>query len=104
MSAPGYSVSTGNVVDVVTDSHPLNVIWSDFNFTKNSAQEMKFDDSTILSIDRFIIYPALDLPVSAKVGDRVVDDSSDTWSIIAVGLDPALAHYELHVRPLSVTP
>lgn len=99
MAAPTYDVSNGNVADVITSIHSLNVIWDSFSFTQHNAQSQKQDESTILSGDRKVIYPALDLPVVAKVGDRVVDSAAVAWVVMGVDLDPATAHYSLHVRP-----
>lgn len=97
-----YDAETGSTTNTVTASYPdVLMIWDEFSFSITYAQVKKFDDSTILSIDRKVIFPSLDLPVAPAPGDRVVDDSSVTWSIIGISVDPADAHYELHVRPLT---
>ncbi len=98
MEEPVYD---GNVTEAIKAEYPVMIIWDDFSFTQTIAGISKFDDSTILSIDRIVIFPALDLPVVPDMIDRIVDDSSVLWAFVGIAQDPADAHYEIHVRPLQ---
>jgi len=60
------------------------------------------DDELILGIDKKAIFPALDLSVTPKINDIIVDGDLEMWNVIGVSPDPAEAHYELHVRPCGV--
>ena len=96
-----YDASTKVIDQTVVSSHSIQMVWDEFSFTENKAAIHKFDDSPILSIDRIVIFPSLDLPVEPSVNDRIVDDSSNEWSVLGISKDPAGAHYELHVRPAN---
>jgi len=99
MSDTNYT--PGNIQVSVLSSHTLDVIWDEFSFTSTMAALLQKDDSAILDVDKKVIFPALDLPVSPALTDRIVDDSGDTWAIMAIAADPADAHFELHVRPIA---
>ncbi len=102
MSEASYDAGNGVVTHAVEAEYPgIEVIWSEFGFSISSAGINKFDDSSILSIDRKLIFPTLLLPVVANIGDRVVDDSGNIWNIRGIGVDPANAGYKLHVRPIE---
>ncbi len=97
LATASYDANAGTVSHVVVSSTVLEMVWDDFS----NKRQTKFDDSTILSIDRVVIFPSLDLPVEPSTNDRVVDDSSDVWNVVQIAGDPAEGHYELHVRPVD---
>ncbi len=97
LDSAAYDANAGTVTHSVVSSATLEMVWDDFS----NKRETKFDDSTILAIDRVVIFPSLGLPVEPSTNDRVVDDSSDVWNIIQIAGDPAEGHYELHVRPVD---
>ncbi len=88
------SYTGGNVSKPVASSHNLDIVF-------DQIQASLVDGSTILSIDRVAIFPALDLPVVPKISDLIVDPSLKEWEVQNVVEDPADAHFELRVRPIK---
>jgi hypothetical protein len=81
---------------------PIDAVWLDFKISMSRASLAKADDSTTLFVDKKVIFPALELPVTPRLTDKVVDDSNNEWSIIGIETDPARAHYTFHIRPLKM--
>ena len=66
------------------------------------VKEVLVDGSTIRSIDRVAIFPALDIsPVVPSINDLIVDPSGREWIVKDVQTDPMEAQYSLRVRPVS---
>lgn len=100
MADSTYNATTGAVTAVVTSTTTINIIFDEFGFTVVNAATSQGDELNILTIDRKAIFPALDLSISPKVNDLIVEGST-TWRVMGISLDPKPAHYELHVRPVD---
>jgi len=96
-SDSNYVIETGAVSAELTPiSQPLNIIFVDFD-------SEKIDDNSILHIDKIAIFPRLNIldnSMILEIDDSIVEDlTGKEWIVKKVKLDPALAGYELHVRP-----
>ena len=96
----GYDTTIGTVTPVVLSSTSIEIIFDEFTFTQTQASTMQGDETRILQIDMKAIFPSLDLSVTPKVNDLIVQDTT-TWRVMGISLDPKPAHYELHVRPVD---
>lgn len=92
----------GSVTKSVISSHPgIEIVFDAISQGSGQKFQIRLEDgSTIRSIDKVAIFPALDLPVDPKINDLVVDPTSKEWLVKAVSEDPVNAHYELLVRPI----
>jgi len=100
ITVPSYDAQTGVVSAPISTSYAgIKIIFDEFSTTVNNYPNFRKDDSSILAIDKIAIFPVLDLAVIPKVEDEIVDNNSVAWRIKGVSVDPAEAHYELHVRP-----
>jgi len=84
----------GNVTKPIDSSHSVDIVFDEI-------QASLVDGSTIMSIDRVAIFPALNLPVVPKIRDIIVDPSLREWEVQVVVGDPVDAHFELRVRPIN---
>jgi hypothetical protein len=91
-ASASYSPTTGVVTQSTTSSHTLEILF-------DQIRASLVDGSTVLSIDRWAIFPALNLPVVPKVDDVIVAPNSREWVVKDVVEDPADASYSLRVRP-----
>lgn len=95
-----YNATTGGVVESVIGSQPVYIIFGEFTFSDTKAPTYKEDDSVIESTDKKAIFPQLDLSFIPKINDYITDNVKK-WRVVGVSVDPANAHYELHVRPID---
>lgn len=84
----------GNVSKAVDSSTNLEIIFDKINVSL-------VDGSTILAIDKWAIFPSLNLPVVPKINDLIVDSSLREWEVKDIIEDPVDAHYDLRVRPIN---
>lgn len=96
-----YVPSTGTLTPTVVTTETIYAVFEPFSFTVVHSANRATDGITILSIDRKLIFPALDLTVTPKTNDFVIDTDTIKWRVIGVNPDPAGAHWELHLRPES---
>jgi len=99
MQDPVYDADTKEVTVTATSVESVYIIFD--SIALNSIFMKQEDDVTPLSIDRLAIFPKLDLLVTPHVGDMIEDDDGVVWNVIGIGVDPAGAHYELHIRPVE---
>ena len=95
-----YNTATGSATPVVLSSTSIEIIFDEFSFTQTQSSTIQGDESNILQIDRKAIFPSLDLAVTPKVNDLIVEGTT-TWRVMGISLDPKPAHYELHLRPVN---
>lgn len=93
MDDTGYVPGGAPIKDVLS-SHNVDIVFDEI-------QKYLTDDSTTKSITKVAILPSLALPVVPKINDLVVDSSLREWEVLAVVADPANAHYELGVKPIT---
>ena len=90
-----YDANTGSVTGDPTATHPLDIVFDEFNHAAVDGEAIRFTD-------RKALFPVLDLPVVPHINDRIVSPSNVTWRVVAgPPSDPADAHYSLHVRPID---
>lgn len=93
---PSYDPDDGSIVRPQSPNFTFNAIFTDI-------LERVQADIPIQKKDRLIIFPSsYILPSLAKINDYVIDENSVEYHVKAVGIDPAGAHYELHIRPFNV--
>jgi len=96
----GESVRTANGVDtIIMSSTNIDAVLDN---TSKFAWLLR-DDITIMNIDKVAIFPALALSVVPKVDDRIVMSDLIQWKVKGVCPDPADAHFELWIRPITST-
>ncbi len=95
-----YNATTGAVTEVLSAGVSLYVIFDTFSFTSKMAPERHDDDTAVLSIDKKVMFPTLDLSGAApSYGDVLIDPDGIIWKVIGKSTDPASALQELHIRP-----
>lgn len=100
MGVQTYDVNTGAADNPVISSHPLKIIFTEFDSSTVSG-DLFPDEEPVRLIDRILIFSKLDLSIKPKVQDVVTDDLGVNWRIMGVGSDPADAHFSLHGRPID---
>ena len=98
----GDSVRTANGVDTsIMSSTNIDVVMDNLGGGLQKFAWLLRDDITIMSIDKVAIFPALALSVVPKVDDIIVMSDLTQWKVKGVCPDPADAHFELWIRPIT---
>jgi len=93
-----YDAGSGTPIENVEEEFPLLAILDVLSTALRSNLQVDEDENRARELMVFI-FPALDLPVMPKNGDRIITEDSRKWKIIAPVPDPAGAHWETVVRP-----
>lgn len=94
MGEPTYD--GGDVTEHILNTYQVYMIMSDIS----TYGIFKNEDTAILSIDKSVVFPALDLPVVPKINDKIALNQY-TYTIIGIAEDPAAATYQFHIRPID---
>lgn len=97
---PGYNANTSAITDDPTSTTSIKVIVAGFSFTKNQSSTRETADSSVLSIDRKIMFESSQINFTPRIGDKIVIGST-TYQVIGVNNDPYEAFFSLHARPLN---
>ena len=93
-----YDAGTGAPIENVEAEYPLLAVFDVLSTSLRSNIQVDEDEARARELMAFI-FPALDLPVTPKNGDRIIMEDSRKWGVISPVPDPAGAHWELVVRP-----
>ena len=98
MATALYDPGVGIPIDNVEAEYPLMVIFDVATLGAQGNVQVDEDTTNVREL-RVALFPALDLPVTPKNGDRIIKEDSSEWGVVGVIPDPAGAHYELVIRP-----
>jgi len=59
------------------------------------------DDVPVQEKDMLMIFPSSYMTIEPRINDTVLDENNVIFAVVAGVNDPAQAHYELHIRPIS---
>lgn len=96
-----YDTATGVSTSNSDSTYNLTVIFDEFNISNSYATIAQTKQVEVQSKDKIAIFPVLDLIVTPKINDTILDTDLVTWRVISLGSDAANVAHNLHVRPVK---
>lgn len=99
MDNSNYNSGNGTAAEVVVSTQDfVQIIFDDAGEYATSFG----DNVTVKITDKVAIVPSLDVTVTPKVKDQIIDPDGVIWVVEGIGTDPGPVHWSLLVRPRRV--